>query len=124
LLCGVVISGGLGFSILGIQTVQRSARDSERKTVIELANLEIVSAYGLFGSYPNPISINNSGNIMNVGTKTIILEGASQSISIEDNSTGTRYCYSTNGKSYVVGVELETGSWYKMGDTKLECKQL
>jgi prepilin-type N-terminal cleavage/methylation domain-containing protein len=117
----------IGLSILGISTVQRNGRDAERRSALEAISLEVASSYAADASYPSAITITGSApnQVANIGTKTIPLKGAAQSLSSGSTSTasGSRYCYTriNNGSSYQLGVNLESGVWFQLGNDTGSC---
>ena len=123
-----IIAVLIGLSLLGIQTVQRSSRDTQRRTLIEAANLEITDYYGSENLYPasGTVTINRTTNVMIIGTggKTIPLTGAGLPLlasATVSTTAGSVYCYTQSGNTYSIGVNLESGSWFNMGSAPTPC---
>lgn len=110
-----IIAVLMGLSLFGIQSVQRSQRDTERRSALSNINLEIAALYGDFGQYPpsgTGVTINGTTVTIRLGTttRTLTLKGAAIGAA---NTTigGTAYCYSSTGGSYQLGVKLESSDW-------------
>ncbi len=125
-----IIAVLIGLSLLGIQTVQRSSRDTERRTTLEAINLELTDYYGNKNAYPAaaanmPINRTSSPKTITVGTggKTVNLNGAATPLAAtatDSDSSGSVYCYS-GGSSYSLGVKLESGQWFNLGNATTDC---
>ena len=123
-----IIAVLIGLSLLGIQTVQRSSRDTARRSVLEAVNLEITDYYGNKNSYPTVANmvINRATNVITIGAggKTVSLTGAAVPLGAgvsPSTSAGSAYCYSVSGNSYSVGVNLESGAWFNLGNAAAPC---
>ena len=118
-----IIAVLIGLSLLGIQTVQRSSRDTQRRSFVDAVNLEITDYYGSRNLYPasGTVTINRTTNVVTVGTggKTITLTGAGLPLAAAataSTSAGSVYCYTQSGNTYSFGVNLESGSWFNLGN--------
>ncbi|CAG1022667.1 hypothetical protein DOJK_01820 [Patescibacteria group bacterium] len=116
-----IIAVLMGLSLFGIQSVQRSQRDTERRAALSNINLEVAAYYGDNGRYPD-VTISASTKEARIGTgnnaKVVELTGAATPITgAESTQSGTAYCYETEeGSTYRLGVWLEgTGSWGNLG---------
>jgi len=121
-----IIAVLMGLSLFGIQSVQRSQRDTERRAALSNINLEIAAYYGDNGSYP-AVTMNVTASTVTVGTKTLTLKGAAKIKSYntggaKSDTTGTAYCYSPaggGGTTYALGVHLEGNeSWGALGSAQ------
>lgn len=118
----------IGLSILGINTVQRNSRDAERRAAVEAVSLEVASTYADNATYPNQITITGSApnQVANVSGRTIPLKGAAQALSSGNSAStasGSVYCYArlNNGSSFQLGVNLESGVWFQVGNDTGSC---
>lgn len=112
-----IIAVLMGLSLFGIQSVQRSQRDTERRAALSNINLEVAAYYGDNGSYPT-VTFNVTNSTVTIGSKTLSLKGAAKIIKPgPSNTTGTTYCYTGAGQAtYQLGVYLEgTESWGAVG---------
>ncbi len=125
-----IIAALLAVTLLGIQTVQRSSRDTERRTALNAIKNEIEDYYGNKGSYPSSIIANGSGTAITVGSGGKVVDLHSSSVINTSlisapyaDITGTRYCYERYGQTtYKLGVALESGSFFNLGnDSTNEC---
>lgn len=114
-----IIAVLMGLSLFGIQAVQRSQRDTERRAALSNINLEIAAWYGDYGSYP-VVTFDPTTSTARVGPngpnqKTISLKGAAKVGTDTTNGT-TVYCYSGGGTStFQLGVKLESSGWGAAG---------
>ncbi len=102
----------IGLSVIGIQTVQRSQRDTERRAYLNTINLEITAYYGDTSTYPATVTITGTPRItVNISAnRTVTLKGAAVSLAASataSTSQGSKYCYGVSGNDYVIGVHLE-----------------
>lgn len=111
-----IIATLLALSIFGIQAVQRSQRDTERRTSLQSVNLELANYYGENQSYPNSISLTKT--TISFGNKIVQLKGAAVACSTgeagadrKSQTTCTVYCYLGNSSAYRLGVNLEGNGW-------------
>ncbi len=120
-----IIAVLVGLSVIGITTVQRSSRDTERLAALEAINLEVEAWYGNNGSYPSSIVFDNAADTVAVGGTVIaggravtLPKGVASAINTAltaTSSTETDYCYTTTaGTAYSLGVRLEgtSGRWF------------
>lgn len=107
-------------SVLGITTVQRSARDTARIETLSAINLEIENYNGNNGSYPTTMTLNASNTLMTIGgsnTNTVTLSGAAiadvatttGTAGTGTSQTKTDYCYKGYTSTYSLGAMLESG---------------
>jgi len=124
-----IIAVLMGLSLFGIQSVQRSQRDTERRAALSNINLEVAAYYGDNGSYPT-VAFNVTASTVTIGTKTLTLKGAAKIIKPgPSDTTGTTYCYSGAGAAtYQLGVYLEgpanwgsTGTAQQLGNAPTAC---
>lgn len=117
-----IIAVLMGLSLFGIQSVQRSQRDTERRAALSNVNLEVAAYYGDNGTYP-AVTFDVATSTAKIGTganaKTVSLKGAAKvaaaGATVSD-TTGTIYCYVNNNTTYQLGVYLEgSGSWGSTG---------
>jgi len=123
-----IIAVLIGLSLLGIQTVQRSSRDTARRETLDAINLEVTDYYGNKNSYPAVanMAINRVNNTIQIGSggKTVALQGAAVPLAATataSTTAGSVYCYSVSGNSYSLGVNLESGSWFNLGNATVKC---
>lgn len=112
-----IIATLLGLSLFGIQAVQRSQRDTERRAALQSINLELTNHYSENATYPTDTAFTVSANAVTFGSKNIPLKGAATACTTGSVSTNacTVYCYdgpSTTGSSYKLGVYLEGSSGF------------
>lgn len=122
-----IIAVLMGLSLFGIQSVQRSQRDTERRAALSNINLEIAAYYGDHGSYPTSITftkVNGTESTATIAgtTKVVSLKGAAKlgdNTSKKSDTTGTYYCYVNKGATYQLGVHLEgSESWGQKGSAQ------
>ncbi len=129
-----IIAVLMGLSLFGIQSVQRSQRDTERRAALSNINLEVAAYYGDNGSYPT-VTFNVTNSTVTVGSKTLTLKGAAKIIKPAggvSNETGTTYCYTGAASStYQLGVYLEgpanwgsVGTAQQLGNSTTACTAL
>lgn len=112
-----IIAVLMGLSLFGIQAVQRSQRDTERRAALSNINLEVAAFYGDNGTYPT-VTFNVTNSTVTVGNRPpITLRGAARLINgSASTQNGTVYCYNQSGASYGLGVFLEgTNGWGAVG---------
>lgn len=105
----------IGLSVVGINTVQRSTRDTERLSAFNTINLEIEQYKGTYGSYPTILSVTADDQIEVFPDRPITLKGAAQMVLVGSapsptTASSTDYCYDGTASSYVLGVSLENKS--------------
>lgn len=121
-----IIAVLIGLSVVGINTVQRSTRDTERLSAMNDLVLEIESYYGVNGAYPSLTVAGNVFTIGGAGGRTVTVDGGATVNLAGTTATGTDYCYDlgTSGASYSIGVSLENktaGEFRKSGPTVADC---
>lgn len=116
-------------AVFGITEVQKNARDTDRKIVVQTiaTKLDRIAVNG--GSLPGHFKWGDvsATHIVISSEKINFPGGAQRKIVDEDlgptnettNST-TDYCFTTQGNKYVVGVRLENGSYYYETNTNAE----
>jgi prepilin-type N-terminal cleavage/methylation domain-containing protein len=122
----------IGLSTIGIATVQRSQRDTERRAALNTVNLELSAYYGDTSSYPAALTITGTPrNTVNISASRIItLKGSAVSLAATataSSPSGSKYCYGVGATNtdYVVGVNLEgSNAYYYFGNTALTCTGL
>lgn len=120
-----IIAVLMGLSLFGIQSVQRSQRDTERRAALSNINLEVAAWFGDYGEYPDQITFN--GTTVSIGSpsnpsrpqKQVTLKGAAVALSGTPTTStqgGTAYCYIRDTQStYRLGVSLESSNWGSAG---------
>lgn len=114
-----IIAVLMGLSLFGIQAVQRSQRDTERRAALSNVNLEIAAWYGDYGSYP-AVTFDATTSTAKIGPtgstqKTVTLKGAAK-VGTDTTTGTTAYCYNGAGTStYALGVKLESSAWGTVG---------
>ncbi len=123
-----VIAVLIGMSILGIQTVLRSQRDTERRSIASTVQLNAQGFFNTVGRYPL------TSEVVYVGTDIAFRQGSNITDRVEvtgsktpkngtTDQSGTAYCYvSSNGASYELGVQVESGQWEQFGNSGNECR--
>lgn len=112
-----IIATLLGLSLFGIQAVQRSQRDTERRAALQSINLELANYYSENSTYPATGDFDVSANSIVFEGKNIPLKGAAVACASGTASTSscTLYCYEGpsggEGSSYKLGVNLEGNGW-------------
>lgn len=110
----------VALSVLGLSTVQRSVRDTQRVSILDAMNLEVEAIKGAQGVYPslNAGTTPSSSTItlvsnttINVGTKAFTLTGPTVNAA-STTADGSDYCYApnTNRSDYSLRVSLENGN--------------
>ncbi len=116
-------------SVVAIQIVQRSVRNSQRSDAINAANLWITRYNGDNQRYPseNSITFESDGMKFTSGTEeelVVELNGATAPANNTD-SNGTRYCYLTEGigggSTFKLAAELEGGKILEVGNASIDC---
>lgn len=103
----------VGLSVIGIQTVQRSQRNTERRSGASQVNLEINAYFADFGVYPGlSLAENGTATFASTGkpSRNATLRGNAipvDATALAATETGTQYCYSTDGKQYRLGYKVE-----------------
>lgn len=103
----------------GVATVQSSQRDTERKSIIQKVNLELLGYYSQNVKYPQTIIFDKS--FIQVGNSKIELEKYTSACDsgIATSSECTVYCYEALGdSSYRLGVSLESSEWGEIGSSQ------
>lgn len=112
-----IIATLLGLSLFGIQAVQRSQRDTERRAALQSVNLELANYYSENATYPSDTVFTVAASSITFGGKTIPLKGAAVACAsgVTASTNGcTVYCYdgpAAAGSSYKLGVNLEGNAW-------------
>ena len=116
-----IIAVLMGLSLFGIQSVQRSQRDTERRAAVSNVNLEVAAYYGDNGVYPS-VSFDIASGTAKIGTKSVVLKGSAKLApagATTSDLNGTVYCYVKYNSSYQLGVYLEgTASWGSTGTSQ------
>jgi len=110
----------VGLSILGLATVQRSVRDTQRVATLESINLEVEALRGAQGVYPtlNATAVASattltlvSNTTISVGTRAITLSGPTTNAATT-TADGTDYCYAASAtrSDYCLRASLENGN--------------
>lgn len=107
----------MGLSILGIQTVQRSSRDTARRAAVNAIQLEIEAIRADTGSYPTSISMVTATRVVtfNPSSRTLTLTDAAQTPRTATGQDGTQYCYAVSSGVYQFGAALEAGGNFRVG---------
>lgn len=107
----------VGLSIIGIQTVQRSLRNTQRDDVMGAVNLKIQDIYTNTGTYPDVVFTPDA--VFVDGEEYYKLEGAQKGTTSAEGTTpaGTAYCYEIlpNRASYTLAVQREGSGWNQFG---------
>jgi len=114
-------------SIVGIQIVQTSLRNTERRDVLNTFNLYLAGYYNDNGFYPadGSVTVTTAGILVD-GTVVVEADGATTPAATTDND-GTAYCYSSSdGGSYSLGASLENntfgdGGGLQLGNSGTDC---
>lgn len=116
-----IISVLVGMSLLGINIVQQSTRNTQRTDILNSLNIALNAEFINRGTYPATLTY-----VAGVGGGTdSITVSATSSIRLnpplnrqnagsplgETNGSFTNYCYSATGSEYWIGVQFEDGSW-------------
>ncbi len=114
-------------SVVAIQIVQRSLRDTQRRDVLNTVNLFIVGHFNDFGVYPDlNFATDKIENLASGGVADEIvveLSGATSNAS-STSSNRTAYCYVRGGGvrgTYQWGMELESGAEVQLGNDSQGC---
>jgi prepilin-type N-terminal cleavage/methylation domain-containing protein len=116
-------------SVVGIQIVQRSLRNTQRRDILNTFNLYLTGFSNDNGRFPlaNEVSFKDNGN----GTGSILvnnvevteLKGPTIPQATTDQG-GTAYCYiSEDGSTYALAVTVEGGDpWsLQLGNSGVDC---
>jgi len=108
-------------SIVGIQIVQRSLRNTQRTAVLNDFNLYIAGYFNDNGVYPTTAQVTFSATAITVaGTSAVTLRAATQ-FATSTSANGTDYCYVSNGSSYSWGVQKEGGTAVHITTSGTDC---
>ncbi len=117
-------------SVVAIQIVQRSLRDTQRRDVLNTFNLWLTGYFNDNNMYPRRGDINFRADgiyYSGGGSSELIVEltGATQADS-ETSASGTDYCFSypsgsNNAGSYRLGLKLESGAEVQLGNDTQDC---
>lgn len=114
-----IIAVLMGLSLFGIQSVQRSQRDTERRAALSNINFEIAAWYGDYGGYPDTVQVRGTTvTISGAGAtnRTLTLKGTAVGITgTASTQNGTVYCYTKSNSTYQLGVNLESSGWGSAG---------
>jgi prepilin-type N-terminal cleavage/methylation domain-containing protein len=121
-----IISVLIGLAIGAVSVAQRSSRDTQRRGALQ----ELATTISEFQSLNQGNLPQNNCNRATavppadcvrttaaadadiiIGTRTVSLKGPAKANTNATSSTNTRYCYYTTTNGYVLGAELESGSW-------------
>lgn len=111
-----VIAVLLGLAVFGITIVQQNARDTQRRAIIN--DIEIAINSAIVSGTSLPSSFTAGAQTLTIGGASVPLSGSLQRVASGDTTTAatsstlTDYCYGTSGSTYVVGLQLESGSYY------------
>ncbi|MCS7317172.1 MAG: type II secretion system GspH family protein [Candidatus Dojkabacteria bacterium] len=116
--------------VAGISIVQRSARDAERRAVIEQIAALMEEFRGANGRYPEVVGRVSSSNLTQLRicatsacTSSRIIELKGSAVLFSTNPTsglstpeGTVYCFTrtANGAAYSIGASLESGGAHRI----------
>ena len=121
-----IIATLLGLSLFGIQAVQRSQRDTERRASLKTINIELANYYAEYRAYPTSLTVTKTS--INFGTKSVPLSGVAKACTSgeagadrKSNGICTVYCYLGTSTTYRLGVNLESNGW---GTTASTSQQL
>jgi prepilin-type N-terminal cleavage/methylation domain-containing protein len=116
-----IVSVLIGMSLLGINIVQQSTRNTQRMDVLNNLNIALTAIYVNTNSYPTTVTY----TVGTIGGEDYIVLNSTNSIKLNPplkrtnpgsalgNTTGssTNYCYTSTGSEYWIGVQLEDGTW-------------
>ena len=128
LIAMAIIAILLGLIAFGVLIVQRSTRDTQRKSVLKDIDIALNSLIVSNQTLPTSFSAVQISTIA-IGGNAIPLPGSlsrqsSDSVASADTSNGvTDYCYGASANTFVLGVELEDGSFYYRTNTKATYSQ-
>ncbi len=114
-------------SVVGVQIVQRSVRNSQRSDVINTFNIWVTRYHGDNRAYPAENSIQFTSNaIVYTPTDEIIVELNGGTVPANDtDSRGTRYCYQVDGigsgGTFKMAAELEGSRIVEVGNADIDC---
>ncbi len=111
-------------SVVAIQIVQRSLRDTQRRDIINTVNLWLAGHYNDNGRYPPTAEIVFGTDTVEYqppsasAVEIADLAGATRAGSTESTTSQTAYCYAVTpgGGSYRLGVLLESGADVQLGN--------
>jgi type IV pilus assembly protein PilE len=110
-----IIAVLIGLAVGAISIAQRVSRDNERRSAVQEITANLNAYYASNASYPirgtGSNNVRRSGNNISVASLVVQLRGAAIA-SGSTSSNGTRFCYARTTGGYVVGAQLEDGSYY------------
>ena len=119
-------------SVVAIQIVQRSLRDTQRRDVANTVNLWLAGFYNDNGTYPLSADITFRADQVaykhgSSGAKKIVdLSGPTVAKATSTDAAGTAYCYDStaSGSAYLLVVKVEGGSTVEIGnaDSTVTCE--
>ncbi len=123
-----VISILMGMSLVGINIVQQTTRNTQRVDLLNNINKSLTAIYVSTGVYPlNLTYVTGSGGEDQIVFRSDVvikllppLKRQNPSSPLGNtNGSFTNYCYSSTGAEYWVGVQLEDGSWKYFTNSKV-----
>ena len=113
----------IALSITGVSTVQRNARDLERKSTLDKVVLELEQFRGNYGLYPDSTEVRFNAlvpTLLEIGDSVITLaEENYPDTTKQTTSITTDYCYVSDGTDYSFIVQLESGELITAGEGEL-----
>ena len=106
----------IGLAFAGINIVQRSGRDQERRVMVQSLITEANNYFHLTSAYPaEPGTLKWGTDTVTIGAKVISLPGFKQYSATTTDSQRTRYTYLKDRSGFVFCAKLEDGSWFRSG---------
>ncbi|RMD77271.1 type II secretion system protein [Candidatus Dojkabacteria bacterium] len=115
-----IVSVLVGMSLLGINIVQQSTRNTQRRDILNSLNIALNAIYTSTNVYPTSLVYTrgpaNGQDTITLSPSQVIRLSPPLKIGTSNttptNPSNTNYCYSSTGAIYTIGVQLEDGSWH------------
>lgn len=105
-----IIAALMGMSVFGINLVQRSSRNTQRRSAMSNIDLAVRNYQINNGTYPTTAELDFQSDGAYIGTEKVVEFEGSTAPQGSTDSSGTQYCYESDGSTFSVGIELEGGS--------------
>lgn len=116
-----IIAVLVSLSIVGIQIVQRSLRNTQRTAVLNDLNLYIAGYFNDNGVYPTTAQVTfGTTSITVAGSSAIELSGPTAA-GASTTASSTDYCYTSTGSTYSIGILREGGSAAHITTSGTDC---
>lgn len=116
-----IIAVLVSLSIVGIQIVQRSLRNTQRTAVLNDLNLYVAGYFNDNGVYPTTAQVTFGASAITVAGSTAIELSGPTSAGASTTANSTDYCYTSTGATYSIGILREGGSAAHITTSGADC---